>query len=138
MNRWLNNSAHALLGLAMVPMVWPAVPGWVSVAAVVPVATWFLGQVAVRRQLADAHHAVMAACMVWMAAMPAPTTMPFLPGSCHQGTGPVAGAAAGYFLLAAAPFLAAPLRIGQRGPVLGSLGNGAMSLGMAVVLALHP
>jgi hypothetical protein len=134
----LNKSAHALLGLAMVLMVWPAVPGWVSLAALAPVATWFLGQAAVRRQLADAHHAVTAACMVWMATMPAPATMPLLPGSCHPGTGPVAGAVAGYFLLAAAPFLAAPLRTGQRGPVLGSLGHGAMSLGMAVVLALHP
>jgi hypothetical protein len=119
-------------------MAWPAVPGWLSVAVAGPVAAWFLGQAAVRRQLADVHHAVTAGCMAWMAAMPATTAMPLMLGSCHRGAGPVAGAAAGYFLLAAAPFLAAPLRTGKRGPVLGSLGHGAMSLGMAALLALHP
>jgi hypothetical protein len=136
--RWLRTSAHALLGMAMVPMAWPAVPGWLRLAAVAPAATWFLGQAAVRRHLADVHHAAMAACMVWMAAMPSTTAMPPMPGSCHPGGGQVTGAAAGYFLLAAAPFLAAPLRTGKRGPVLGSLGHGAMSLGMAVMLAVHP
>jgi hypothetical protein len=129
--RWLHNGAHALLGLAMVPMVWPAVPGWLSLAALAPVGAWFLGLAAVRRRLADVHHAVMAACMVWMAAMPP------MPGLCSGGTGPVADAAAGYFLLAAAPFLIAPLRTGPRGRVLGPLGQGAMSLAMAVLLAAH-
>jgi hypothetical protein len=131
---WLHKGAHALLGLAMVAMAWPAVPGWLSLAALAPVGVWFLGLAAARRRPADVHHAVMAVCMAWMAAMPA---MPLMPGPCHGGAGPVAGAAASYFLLAAAPFLAAPLRTGPRGPVLGPLGHGAMSLGMAVLFAAH-
>jgi hypothetical protein len=135
--RWLHKGAHVLLGLAMVPMVWPVVPGWLSLAVAVPVAAWFVGLVALRRRPADVHHAVMAGCMAWMAAMPAATAMSSMPGPCHGATGPVTGAVAGYFLLAAAPFLAAPFRIGQRVRVLGPLGHAAMSLGMAALLAPH-
>jgi hypothetical protein len=131
-NRWPRAGAHALLGAAMVPMAWPAVPAWLSLAALAPAAVWFFGSAAVRRRPADVHHAVMAAAMVWMAAMP------LGPVPCHGGTGPVAGAAAGYFLLAAAPFLTAPLRTRPCGPVLPPVGHGLMSLAMAVLLATHP
>jgi len=72
-----------------------AVPGGTG-----PVGVWFLGLAAARRRPADVHHAVMAVCMAWMAAMPA---MPLMPGPCHGGAGPVAGAAASYFLLARRP-----------------------------------
>jgi len=34
---WLHKGAHALLGLAMVAMAWPAVPGWLSLVALAPV-----------------------------------------------------------------------------------------------------
>jgi hypothetical protein len=135
MRRWLSSAAHAVVGLAMVAMLWPAVPGWLSLAVLAPTAVWFLGLAVTRRRPADVHHAVMAACMVWMAATPAMSPTMAL---CHGGTGPVTGAAAGYFLVAAAPFLATPLRVGPRGPVLPPLSHGAMSLAMAVILAMHP
>jgi Domain of unknown function (DUF5134) len=126
--RW---EAHASLGAAMVAMAVPAVPGWLPPAVSAPAALWFLGAAAVTRRPADIHHAVMAAAMVWMAVMP--------PGSaaCHETAGPVAGAAAAYFWLAAAPFLTAPfrtahVRIGRR--LLGSLSHAGMSLAMATLL----
>ncbi len=122
----LRTGAHALLGAAMVAMAWPAVPGWMSWAALVPAAAWLLGATVTGRRPADVHHGVMAAAMLWMAAMPMRSA------SCHGCTGLLAGAAAGYFLLAAAPFLTAPLR--RRGPVFAPLCHGAMSLAMAALL----
>ncbi len=137
MRRWLSGAAHAAVGVAMVAMLWPAIPGWLSLTVLAPTAAWFLGTAVARRRPVDVHHAVMAACMVWMAATPGMAAMPTT-APCHGGTGPVTGAAAGYFLLAAAPFLATGLRVGPRGPVLPSLSHGAMSLVMAAILAMHP
>jgi hypothetical protein len=140
----LRAGAHALMGIAMLAMVWPAVPGWLCLAASAGAAVFFLGTALSRRKLVDLHHVAMAFVMVWMAAMPQG------PVPCHGGAGPVAGpwagavagAAAGYFWLAAAPFLVAPFRIGSRDRVLGSrstggsLGQAAMSLAMAVFLTI--
>jgi hypothetical protein len=126
----LHTGAHALLGAAMVAMVCPTAPGWLCLAVSTPVAVWFVGTAVLRRRPIDLHHALMAAAMVWMAAMP------HGPVPCHGGTGPVTGAVAGYFWLAAAPFLTAPFRTGSRGPVLGSLSHAAMSLAMAVLLTV--
>jgi hypothetical protein len=137
MARWLRHGAYALMGLTMAAMVWPAVPRWLSLAALAPAVAWFLGLATVRRRAADVHHAVMAACMVWMAVMPA------MPGAACTGmTGTASDAAAGYFVLAAAPFITAPLRTGPlgtapRATVLAPLGHGAMSLAMAVLLVAH-
>jgi uncharacterized protein YqgC (DUF456 family) len=136
--RWLHNGPHALVVLAMVAMVWPVVPGWLSLAVLAPVAVWFLGLAVARRRPADVHHAVMAACMAWMATMPDTPAMSHSPAHHHQGMGAVAGVAASYFLLAAALFLTTPLRTGTRGPVLGSLGHGVTSLATAFLLATHP
>ncbi len=126
----LHRGAHALLGGAMVAMAWPAVPGRLTLAVSAVVAVWFLGTAAVRRRPADLHHAAMAAVMVRMATMPH--------ASCHDSARPVAGAVAGYFLLAAAPFITAPFRSSRlrAGATLGSLGHAAMSLAMAAFLTI--
>jgi hypothetical protein len=126
----LRAGAHALMGVAMVAMVWPAAPGWLCLVFGTPAGVWFLGTAAIRRRPVDLHHAVMAAAMVVMAAMPHGSS------PCHGGTGPVTGAAAGYFWLAAAPFLTAPFRTGSRFSAFGSLGQAAMSLAMALFLTI--
>jgi hypothetical protein len=129
----LQRSAHAVLGGAMVAMLWPGGPGWLTLTVSAVAGVWFLGTAVVRRRPADLHHTAMAAAMVWMAAMPA--------AACHGSAGSVAGAVAGavasYFLLAAAPFLTGAFR-GRPQPVgatLASLGHAAMSLAMAAFLA---
>lgn len=126
----LQMGAHALMGVAMVAMVWPGTPGWLCLAVCAPAAVWFLGSALIRRRPVDLHHVAMAAAMVSMAAMPHGSS------PCHGGTGPVAGAAAAYFWLAAAPFLTAPFRTGSRFSPFGSLGQAAMSLAMAVFLTI--
>jgi hypothetical protein len=134
----------------MAAMWFPAVPGWLTLAVSAAAGAWFLGSAAAHRRAGDLHHAAMAAAMVWMATMPRV--------SCHGAAGPVAGAVASYFLLAAAPFLTGPFRcaprragatsgatlgssgatlgssgatLGSSGATLGSLGHAAMSLAMA-------
>src|SRR5690242_9517414 len=117
----------------MVAMVWPGVPGWLGLAVAIPAAAWFLGTAAVRRRPADVHHAVMAAAMVWMAVMALGSA------ACRATPGPVEGVAAGYFWLAAAPFLAMPFRtapVRTGGALFGSLANAAMSVAMALLLTV--
>jgi hypothetical protein len=126
----LHRTAHSLQGAAMVAMAVFGGPGWLTLAVSAAVGVWFLGTAALQRRPAELHHAAMAVAMAWMATMPAT--------GCHSNTGPVAGAAAAYFLLAAAPFLTGPFRTTPRrtGATLGSLGHAAMSLAMAALLTV--
>ncbi|MDN3353633.1 DUF5134 domain-containing protein [Actinomadura sp. DC4] len=132
---------HVVMALVMIPMVWGArVPHTPQVAVLAATVAWF-AVLAVRAgrmmpAIQHAHHALMAAVMIWMVVMPAPAGGPV---SHHAGMAPMGGPApaavtlAGYFFLAAAVWLAeAGTATGPR-RLPAAAGHAAMSLGTAVL-----
>jgi hypothetical protein len=102
------DSLHAVMGVAMVGMLWPfghlvPAPAWLVIFA--GSAGWFAAQAsrATRRRLIPAYFATAAAAMIWMIeAMPAAPAMS-MPGMSHATPGRFAwaGAAIGCYLVAA-------------------------------------
>src|ERR1700761_1187276 len=101
-------SLHAVMGVAMVAMLWPfgrVVPAAAWLVVFAGSAGWFAAQAsrATRRRLVPAYFATAAAAMIWMIeAMPAAPAMA-MPGMSHAAPGGSAwaGAAIGCYLVAA-------------------------------------
>jgi hypothetical protein len=120
------NAAHALMGVAMVGMLWSwgmAVPGWLEAPVLGTVAICFL-----RRTGADSlHHALTAATMTWMVAAMSTAGMPASGGGLMAVLGvPLAG----YFLVSGPLWMV----LRRNRARLDALSHAAMSLGMAGVL----
>jgi hypothetical protein len=151
---------HALMCLAMIPMLWPwgaRVPHEPQVVVLGSSVVWFAVLAAGGRRvilaIKDVHHALMAALMVWMVVMPMPTQSDrSAPGTGGQagmghrnGPAPAAVTLAAYCLVAtviwiveagtttgtAASTAAGTERPGHRLPA--AAGHAAMSLGAGVL-----
>jgi hypothetical protein len=148
---WLSDAAHALLGVAMIAMIWSrtavVVSGWFPAAAFASAAAWFLGRAwtAARwspyHARANLHHTVMAASMAWMAIAAPATPMPHHAGHSPPAVGVLLG---GYFLIAVPLWIIAAIGIGGGGTVdrrnfdaarhAEAACHAAISLGMGVLL----
>jgi uncharacterized protein DUF5134 len=114
-------SLHAVMGLAMVAMLWPfgrAVPASAWLVVFAGAAGWFAAQAsrAGKRRIVPAYFATTAAAMVWMSGtMPAGPAMD-MPGMEHAsggGRAAWAGAVIGcYLVVAGLGWLLSGLRLG--------------------------
>ena len=113
---------HAVMGAAMVAMLWPfgrVVPGPAWLVVFAGSTGWFAGQAsrAGRRWVVPVYFASAAAAMVWMSsAVPAGHPMAMdMPGMAHVSSGErvwVAGAIGGYLVAAGLCWLISGLRLG--------------------------
>ncbi|HEY0532327.1 MAG TPA: DUF5134 domain-containing protein [Actinoplanes sp.] len=113
-------SLHAVMGLAMVAMLWPfgrVVPGSAWLVVFAGSAGWFAAQAsrAGRQWVVPVYFASTAAAMVWMSsAVPATPAMD-MPGMTHAPNGPAVWAAAaigGYLVAGGLCWLLSGLRLG--------------------------
>jgi hypothetical protein len=145
---------HTVMCAAMIAMVWSwgaRIPHWPQVAVLGSIALWFL-VLAVRAQrmtraLREAHHALMAAVMVWMAGAPMPV---HAGASVPAGHGAMAGMAGmtgpspAAVVLAAYSLLTALVWLAEAGTATGpepylrrmskAAGHAAMSAGTGVLV----
>ena len=144
---------HTVMCLAMIPMLWPwgaRVPDGPQIAVLGSGVVWFAVRAAGARRgmpaIKDAHHALMAALMVWMVVMPMPAqsdASAHSTGGGHTAMGHVQGPAPGIVMLAAYCFVALVIWLVEAGIAArtqrsihrlpAAAGHAAMSLGAGVL-----
>jgi hypothetical protein len=141
-----------VLCAALIAMTWrsepPAAAVWVQVTVFGCTALWFVRATAAAsparpRSLADMHHALMAASMIWMLTA-IPATRSGGPTGSAMPTMPTAAVAtpvrvvsvliAVYFGLAAVPWLGRGIGLGPRARDPMAASQGVMSAGMAAMI----
>lgn len=125
----LSAGAHVAMCAAMIAMVWnaDAMPG-LQFAGFGLIAVWFAVRTAVHGRLVDAHHAALAAAMVWMSVQSGQSMMHMT--AEQAGITLLFGA---YCVCCAVVWFAGSVRDAGT-TAAGAVCQGAMSVGMGVLL----